>query len=75
MRPAKMMVKPIDASMFGRSCPVLLSCTFSTAVVTVIATSTERNAPTRFRMPARITAVLGFRAPVAIEVAIALPVS
>src|SRR5882757_7348398 len=37
----------------------------------VLATATERNAPTRLRMPARITATLGLRAPVAIEVAIA----
>ena len=75
MRPAKMIVRPVDASMPGSSAPVLLSCTFSTEVVTVTATSTERNAPTRFRTPASSTAVLGFRAPVAIDVAIALPVS
>ena len=56
-------------------CPVLLSWTFSTDVVTVTATSTERKAPTRLRMPARRTAVLGFSAPVAIDVAIAFPVS
>jgi hypothetical protein len=47
----------------------------STDVVTVTATSTDRNAPTRLRMPANRTAVLGLRAPVAMEVAIALPVS
>ena len=44
-------------------------------MVTVTATSTERNAPTRLRTPANRTAVLGFSAPVAIDVAIALPVS
>ena len=53
----------------------MLSCTFSTDVVTVTATSTDRNAPTRLRTPASSTAVLGFSAPVAIDVAIALPVS
>ena len=75
IRPAKMMVKPVEASMPGSSCPVLESWTRSTEVVTVMATSTERNAPTRFSRPASTTAVLGFRAPVAIEVAMALPVS
>ena len=75
MRPAKMIVRPVDASIPGSSAPDLLSCTFSTEVVTVTATSTERKAPTRFRTPASSTAVLGFNAPVAIDVAIALPVS
>ena len=41
----------------------------------VFATSTDRNAPTRLRTPAMITATFGRRAPVAIEVAMALPVS
>ena len=41
----------------------------------VFATSVERNAPIRFNVPAAITAVFGFRAPVAIEVAMALAVS
>lgn len=75
MRPAKMMVRPIEPSIPGSSCPVFLSWIFSTLVVTVMATSTERKAPTRFRIPANTTAVFGFRAPVAIEVAMALPVS
>lgn len=44
-------------------------------LATVAATSTERNAPTRFKAADRETATLGFRAPVAMEVAIALPVS
>ena len=44
-------------------------------MVTVTATSTERKAPTRFRTPASSTAVFGLRAPVAIDVAMALPVS
>ena len=44
-------------------------------MVTVAATSTDRNAPTRLSTPASSTATLGFRAPVAIDVAIALPVS
>ncbi len=75
MRPAKMIVRPIDGVIVGIRAPVLLSCTFSTEVVTVTATSTERNAPTRLRTPASRTAVLGFSAPVAIDVAMALPVS
>ena len=41
----------------------------------VFATWTERNAPTRLRTPAMSTAVRGFSAPVAIEVATALAVS
>jgi hypothetical protein len=41
----------------------------------VFATSTERNAPTRFSRPAIVTAAFGESAPVAIEVAIALAVS
>ena len=48
---------------------------FTTAFVTVSATCTLRNAPTRFSTAERATATLGFRAPVAIEVAIALAVS
>src|ERR1019366_10824146 len=39
------------------------------------ATLSDRNAPTRFSTPDRATAVRGFRAFVAMEVAIALPVS
>jgi len=75
MRPAKMMVKPTDGVIEGRRWPVLLSWIFSTDVVTVTATSTDRKAPTRLRMPARRTAVFGLRAPVAMDVAMALPVS
>jgi hypothetical protein len=41
----------------------------------VFATCTDRNAPARFRQPASATATLGRRAPVAIEVAMALAVS
>ena len=41
----------------------------------VFATWTDRNAPTRLRTPAMSTAVRGFSAPVAIEVATALAVS
>ena len=42
---------------------------------TVLATSTERKAPTRLRPPASATATFGLSAPVAMEVAIALAVS
>ena len=41
----------------------------------VAATASERNAPTRLSTPDRATASRGPSAPVAIEVAIALPVS
>src|SRR5687768_8495691 len=41
----------------------------------VLATSTDRNAPTRLRTADSATAVRGFRAPVAMEVAMALAVS
>src|ERR1700742_3539169 len=41
----------------------------------VAATLSERNAPTRFNTPDKPTATLGLRAPVAMDVAIALPVS
>ena len=41
----------------------------------VLATSVDRNAPTRFRIAASSTATLGLSAPVAIGVAIALAVS
>src|SRR3954468_17835757 len=41
----------------------------------VFATSTDRNAPTRFRQPAIPTATFGRSAPVAIDVAIAFAVS
>ena len=41
----------------------------------VAATLIEMNAPAKFRHAEMITATLGFRAPVAIEVAIALAVS
>ncbi len=41
----------------------------------VAATLKDRNAPTRFSTPDRATAIRGGRAPVAMDVAIALPVS
>ncbi len=42
---------------------------------TVLATSVERNAPTRFSTAAKATAVLGLMAPVAMGVAMAFAVS
>ena len=42
---------------------------------TVAATSSEMNAPTKFRIAAMVTATFGLRAPVAMVVAIALAVS
>src|SRR2546429_4794184 len=53
--------------------PILVSSTIPLEIV--LATSTERNAPTRFRAPAIATATFGGSAPVAIEVAIAFAVS
>jgi hypothetical protein len=53
--------------------PICASSTIPLEIV--LATSTERNAPTRFRTPAIVTAVFGESAPVAIEVAIAFAVS
>ena len=47
----------------------------TTAFVTVIATDTDRNAPTRLATAEMATATFGLSAPVAIDVAIALPVS
>src|SRR6201995_899174 len=47
----------------------------TTALVTVIATATDKNAPTRLATADIATATFGLGAPVAIEVAMALPVS
>ncbi len=47
----------------------------TTPFATVAATSTERKAPTRFRVAESATATFGRSAPVAMEVAIAFPVS
>ena len=48
---------------------------FTTAFVTVTATEIDKNAPTRFATAEMATAIFGLSAPVAIDVAIALPVS
>ena len=60
--------------------PAATTCSVTTPVSTrplaiVAATASERNAPTRLSTPERATATRGGSAPVAIEVAIALPVS
>ena len=47
----------------------------TTLLLTVSATSIDKKAPTRFRIADRVTATFGFSAPVAIDVAMALPVS
>ena len=44
-------------------------------LLTVNATSIDRNAPTRFKIADRATAAFGLSAPVATEVAIAFAVS
>ena len=72
IRPAKMMVSPVEASMPGRVTGL--------RILHLEHRGGDRDghldreqAPTRFNTPAR--APPGFSAPVAIEVAIALPVS
>jgi len=60
--------------------PAATTCSVTSAVLTrplaiVAATASERNAPTRLSRPDKATATRGGSAPVAIEVAIALPVS
>ena len=54
---------------------MVTTCSLMRPPEMVLATSTERKAPTRFKEPAAMTAVLGLSAPVAIEVAMALAVS
>ena len=78
MRPAKMMIIAVSAFRPAMRSPLsspLVCWILSTSLVMVAATSTERNAPTKFSIAAMLTAVLGFSAPVAIDVAIAFPVS
>src|SRR6188472_1218322 len=68
-RPANTMVRmgtPISPSIGAP----LLSWMERILLLTVRATSMERKAPTRFRLAERITAAFGFRAPVAMDVAI-----
>src|SRR3954452_11043009 len=73
-RPAKMIVRVGTPMSAGIGAP-LASWMLMILLLTVRATSMLRNAPTRFRTAERVTAVLGLRAPVAMEVAIALAVS
>jgi hypothetical protein len=51
------------------------TCVSTRPLAMVAATASERNAPTRLSTPDSATAIRGGSAPVAIEVAIALPVS
>ena len=53
----------------------VILASFTRPLEIVLATSTERKAPTRLSTPATATATLGRRAPVAMEVAIAFAVS
>src|SRR4029078_9331276 len=53
----------------------VIFASFTSPPAIVFATCTDRNAPARLRMPAMATATFGRRAPVAIEVAIALAVA
>ena len=73
-RPANTMVRmgvPISAVIGAPSGPWMLT----TLLLTVSATSMLRKAPTRLSTAERATATLGRSAPLAIEVAIAFPVS
>jgi hypothetical protein len=78
MRPAKMMINALLASSPSMRAPFAspdVVWILRTSFVMVAATSTERNAPTRFRIAERPTATFGLSAPVAMDVAMALPVS
>jgi len=55
--------------------PIVTACSLIMPPEMVFATSVERNAPTKLSVPAAMTAVFGFSAPVAIDVAMALAVS
>ena len=55
--------------------PMLTLSRLTMPLATVAATSTERNAPTRLSAADKPTATFGFSAPVAMDAAIALPVS
>ena len=57
------------------SAPMVTCCSLMMPPEMVFATSVDKNAPTRLSVPAAITAVFGFSAPVAIEVAMAFAVS
>ena len=78
MRPPKTMssskIAPLSPLNVSRGRPAL-SWRLTTELLTVRATSTESSAPTRLRIAARVTAPLGESAPVAIEAAMAFPVS
>ena len=72
--PAKMIVRIGTPMSSGTGAP-LAPWMWMILLLTVRATWMLRNAPTRLRVAARRTAVLGLRAPVAMEVAMALAVS
>jgi hypothetical protein len=73
-RPAKMIIMAVCGSSPRARSPESVWM-LSTSLVMVAATSTERKAPTRFRIAESVTAAFGFSAPVAMDVAIAFPVS
>ena len=68
------MMAPIKPAKMN-SGAMVTTCSLIKPPEMVFATSTDRNAPTRFSVPAAMTAVLGLSAPVAMDVAIALAVS
>ncbi len=74
MSPAKMMMIAVAESRPDTRPPVSVWMV-RTSLVIVRATSTERKAPTRLRMAEKATATFGLSAPVAMDVAIAFPVS
>ena len=69
-------IAPISAASTSASPSLPASTVGSTMPLAIVAaTLIEMNAPAKFRIADRITATRGFRAPVAIDVAIALAVS
>src|SRR5215467_9131001 len=73
--PAAASVEPIPPARPAATTGSVTSAVLTRPFAMVAATASERNAPTRLSRPERATATLGGRAPVAIEVAMALPVS
>lgn len=65
------MMAPIKPAKMN-SGAMVTTCSLIKPPEMVFATSMDKNAPTRFSVPAAMTAVLGLSAPVAMDVAIAL---
>ena len=70
-----MIVRPIVGLIEGNKAPDLVSWIFRTSLVMVAAASTDKNAPTRFQNTREQNRRLRLQRTVAIDVAIAFPVS